>query len=68
MFRSFRTLFDVPEYEYLAVKLRETIMFRRFSPPRQFTMVIARRLKFPNLFKSTFSCTRMSRENADLSK
>ena len=62
MFRFFRTLFDVPEYEILAVKLRETIMFRHFSPSRQFPLVIFKS------FKSTFSCTRMSRENADLSK
>jgi len=54
MFRSFRTLFDVPEYEFLAVNLRETIMFRRFSPSHQFTLVIARRLKFSNLLKAPF--------------
>ena len=66
MFRSFRTLFYVPEYEFLAVNLRETIMFRCFSPSRQFTLVMAAEIiKF---FKSTFACTRMSRENADPSK
>ena len=48
MFRSFRTLFDVPDYEFLAVKLR------RFSPSHQFPLVIARLLKFSNLLKALF--------------